>query len=96
MKKPLRQSNKPTLHTEGRNVCPGCGAIRLQPPGLLGWQHQAHSSGHIPRWGLTALLTWPLVLQFEVLVRESASIDGLSPCAVVVGEVTGLRTRSAG
>lgn len=96
MKKPLRQSNKPTLHTEGRNVCPGCGAIRLQPPGLLGWQHQAHSSGHIPRWGLTALLTRPFVLQFEVLVREAASIDGLSPCAVVVGEVTGLRTRSAG
>ena len=63
---------------------------------LLGWQRQAHSSGHMPRWGLTALLTRPLVLQFEVLVREAASIDGLSPRAVVVGEVAGLRARSAG
>lgn len=96
MKKPLGQSNKPTHHTEGRKVCPGCGAMRLQPPGLLGWQRQAHSSGHMPRWGLTALLTRPLVLQFEVLVREAASIDGLSPRAVVVGEVAGLRARSAG
>uniref|UniRef100_A0A8C6MM97 Secreted protein n=1 Tax=Moschus moschiferus TaxID=68415 RepID=A0A8C6MM97_MOSMO len=38
------------------------------------------------KWGLTAVLTWPFVLQFEVLVRKAASIDGLSPCAIVVGE----------
>lgn len=34
--------------------------------------------------------TRPLVLQLEVLVRKAASIDGLSPRAVVVGEVTSL------
>uniref|UniRef100_A0A8C9DNQ4 Uncharacterized protein n=1 Tax=Prolemur simus TaxID=1328070 RepID=A0A8C9DNQ4_PROSS len=36
--------------------------------------------------------TWSHVLQCEVLIRKAASIDGLAPRAVVVGEVACLRT----
>lgn len=31
------------------------------------------------------------MLEFEVLVRKTASVDGLPSCAVVVGEVAGLQ-----
>lgn len=36
-------------------------------------------------------LTWSHVLQCEVLIRKAASVDGLSPGAIVVGEVARLQ-----
>uniref|UniRef100_A0A8C0KK77 Uncharacterized protein n=1 Tax=Canis lupus dingo TaxID=286419 RepID=A0A8C0KK77_CANLU len=48
-----------------------------------------------PDRGTAGSLTWPHVLQREVLIRKAASIDGLSPGAIVVGEVARLRAQTA-
>lgn len=38
---------------------------------------------------------WPHVFQCEVLVRKAASVDGLPPCAIMVGEVASLQAQSS-
>lgn len=70
---------------EGASPGSGKSVTRLQTP--------AQSSGR-PDRGTAGSLTWPHVLQREVLIRKAASIDGLSPGAIVVGEVARLRAQS--
>lgn len=45
-------------------------------------------------WCGNPSLTWPHVLQCEVLIWKAASVDGLPPCAIVVGEVASLQAQS--
>lgn len=38
------------------------------------------------------MITWPRVLQFEVLIRKFPSVNGLPSSSIVVGEVSTLKT----
>lgn len=50
------------------------------------------NKNHEPRSGFRnrELLTWSSVFEHEVLIVKLPAIDGLSACAVVVGEVASL------
>ena len=71
------------------------GAIRLQPPACQDGRGRVIARGTWPGDWRPAL-TWPLVLQFEVLIRKAAPVDGPPAGAIVVGEVAGLRAQSIG
>lgn len=60
-----------------------------QSPGLPGTPEAGSKLGHSDQ-GTRPSLTWPHVLQCEVLIGKAASVDGLPSCAVVVGEVASL------
>lgn len=96
--KALGKPNKPTQSIEGRKEQRQIWSNHMRQSGCslqACWDGRGRviARGTWPRDWRPAL-TWPLVLQFEVLVRKAAPVDGPPPCAVVVGEVPGLRAQS--